>query len=291
MYILASDFCTNTSLLRGIYIAKLGIDIIKVIIPIILIITAMLDLTKAVASEELMKKIGPKLATKIIAALLVFLVPAIISSILNVNGFNGDYQSSSCWSNANMTVIKELQVKQDVERLAALDEAALNAKREASFSSSNDAANKMVAKAVEQIGKDGSLYQYYYKSRRDQPWCAMFTSWVSEESGIYPTFVSKISSSTETLYNYFKTSDDIKWQPSAAKGGSSYEPKPGDYVLFNYQGADRNVSHIGIIETYSDGRFTYIHGNSGGGHPGTTKVSRGSRSLNYTYIVGYASWY
>lgn len=89
-------------------ITVLVVNLIKIAIPIILVIFGMLDLAKAVMSndEKEMKGAQTKLMKRVIYAVLVFLVVSIVQllfSVLNKNSVSGEDVSSciSCFvSNA-----------------------------------------------------------------------------------------------------------------------------------------------------------------------------------------------
>lgn len=295
MYIL--NFCTDPNLLRGLYFIKILIEIIKISAIIILIVTLMIELTKAVMSQELLSKIPSLFKNKAMAAAMVFLIPTIVTTVLTVAGLEGDFKNTSCWINANPATIKELNLAR-IARIKAEEEKIKVVKAKEDYlagtfptgSTSNDLAINMLKIASEQLGNLGTKYQTYYGFNRNTPWCAMFTSWVSEQSKVIPTYVKKASASTVTLYNYYKNSSDIVWRYSQAKGGPSYTPKKGDYIMFKYRDGVP-VSHIGIVESATSSKVTYIHGNTGSGGSSKTTVKRGSYNLNNRYIVGYASWY
>lgn len=86
-----TEFCASISkLLRLVGIVVFGI---KVVVPIILIIVGMLDLTKAVTekNEENIKKAQQALVKKAIAAVCVFLVVTIVGVLMRIVG-SDDYK-------------------------------------------------------------------------------------------------------------------------------------------------------------------------------------------------------
>ncbi len=80
---LLGDFCGDTASIWSI----LGyvVVVIKIVIPLLLIVLGMLDLGKAVVSndEKAMSKSVTSLVKRFVAAVLVFFVPTIISAVFN----------------------------------------------------------------------------------------------------------------------------------------------------------------------------------------------------------------
>ena len=81
------------------------IRVIKIVIPIILIVLATIDMTKVVinADEKTKKEAGSKVVKRIIYAVILFLVPTLISLIFKAVNSNriDDYGSSGSSYNEN----------------------------------------------------------------------------------------------------------------------------------------------------------------------------------------------
>ena len=102
------SICENSNILKIILFIKTLIDIVKFIVPIGLIIMVSLDIGKGVVSgsakpEEILKASGNKL----LAAVIIFLLPTIVNFTLVFVDENTSYES--CWANANNDTIKEYQ--------------------------------------------------------------------------------------------------------------------------------------------------------------------------------------
>ena len=105
-----SDFewCAPGSGLVTLFkIIKIALNAIRLIVPIGLIVMTVLDISKNVINtdeKDSMKKIGNRL----IAAVIVFLVPTIVNIIIGLvdvalgsgAGSNYEYNLSDCWKNA-----------------------------------------------------------------------------------------------------------------------------------------------------------------------------------------------
>ena len=87
----SAGFCANTAdVWQLIGVALL---IFKIVIPIILIILGMIDLGKAVVSsdDKAISKSTKSLAMRIVAAIIIFFIPSIISFVFSIIGtFNDD---------------------------------------------------------------------------------------------------------------------------------------------------------------------------------------------------------
>lgn len=92
------SFCDNATVLQVIFYVKIIIKIICIAVPIILIISMLIEGTKTVSSKE--ADIGDllkKFTAKIIATILIFLIPTFINIIANVASAD---QHSSCLKSA-----------------------------------------------------------------------------------------------------------------------------------------------------------------------------------------------
>lgn len=116
------SICESSSVLKVIYMVKTIITIIKVSVPIMLIISLMIDYARAVINNDELKKSNKKLVSKIIAALLIFLIPTFISLIINIVGTNS--QIKHCLDNANPDSIKvfEENEKEQLEEIKRQEE-------------------------------------------------------------------------------------------------------------------------------------------------------------------------
>lgn len=101
MFILADTYCTGdaTSLLGVFIVIRVALKIIQYVVPIILILLGTIDLVKAVSAgkEEDIKKNQNTLIKRIIMAIIVFIIPLLVSILMGLVG-NGDWRE--CWKNA-----------------------------------------------------------------------------------------------------------------------------------------------------------------------------------------------
>ncbi len=89
--------CADPSVLKSVRIVKIVIDFIKIIVPIILIVSASITLTKAV-SDGNNKKAMQAFIRKAIAAAIIFLIPTFVNLTLRLADRDKEYYS--CLENA-----------------------------------------------------------------------------------------------------------------------------------------------------------------------------------------------
>lgn len=110
------ELCKTPGILRAIYIAGVILEIVTIVIPIIIIITLMMSAGKLIVSgkQDELKGIVPSAVKKIIAGLVVFLIPSILEFAFSLvpeelPSFN------VCIANANMDTIEYYEELQPVE--------------------------------------------------------------------------------------------------------------------------------------------------------------------------------
>ena len=97
--------CTNLG--PVFVIIRVVFSIIQYVIPVVLILLGSIDLVKAVTQgkEEDIKKGQKTLITRAITAVIVFLVPLIVSIIMGLIGSTG---WKDCWNDASDQSISDL---------------------------------------------------------------------------------------------------------------------------------------------------------------------------------------
>ena len=115
------DVCTNYNFLSIMYIFKQMLNVVRVMVPVLIIVLGSFDFFKAVmaSKDEDMAKLKKQFVTRLTAGIMVFLVPTLISFSLNIIGQSEmlDVKIANCFVSANPNKIKELENMADIERL------------------------------------------------------------------------------------------------------------------------------------------------------------------------------
>lgn len=101
------DFCTNPGFLRIFLFAEIVFKIITILVPIIIIITIIMSAFSAVTSgkEDDLKKLLPSAGKKLIAGIVIFLLPSILEFAFSLTGQTFE-DLSTCAANANLETIE-----------------------------------------------------------------------------------------------------------------------------------------------------------------------------------------
>ena len=101
------DLCNDSRFLRVLYLFKVVTRLICIVVPILLIVILMIEVTKAIINSDDSKinELKRKGINRIIAAVVDFLVPTFITLFLNIFNFSG---YSNCIDNLNLERINNL---------------------------------------------------------------------------------------------------------------------------------------------------------------------------------------
>ncbi len=108
------DICTSSGFLQALYILKSIFKIVCLIVPIILIFTITMDAYKLISNPGDIKKVMPVVSKRLIAALIILFIPAIVNLTLNALGQSNDV--SACWNNANPDYIEAARNREKSNR-------------------------------------------------------------------------------------------------------------------------------------------------------------------------------
>ena len=109
--------------------------------------------------------------------------------------------------------------------------------------------------ALSQVGNvGGQPYWSWYGFSSRVEWCACFVSWCANECGYIDAGIIPRFSACTTGEAWFK--ERGQWQ------SSSYEPKSGDIIFFDWQ-SDGKTDHVGIVDRVENGIIYTVEGNSG----------------------------
>ena len=95
-----NGICTNYSILNALSIIFTIIDIVKIVVPLLIIVLGMIDYTKATTSsdEKALQKSTLALLRRLIAGVVVFFVPTIITAFISLlnNATGGNFTIEEC---------------------------------------------------------------------------------------------------------------------------------------------------------------------------------------------------
>ncbi|MDX3110963.1 CHAP domain-containing protein [Nonomuraea angiospora] len=126
-------------------------------------------------------------------------------------------------------------------------------------------------RAAETIARDGGSRADYLNAA----WCAMFVSWVGEQTGARP----QIGWDAWTVAH-------AKWFQANHRFGT--EAKPGAVVFFAWSGSKdlNDINHVGFVEKDNgDGTISTVEGNTGNG-----KVEERVRPKSQVVGYGYPQY-
>lgn len=311
MLALETSACESASFLATLLFIKNIIKIISYIVPAILILLVSIDITKAVIanSDDEIKRTQKLAIKRIIAALIIFFVPIVVEVSFNMLGDAGGTWKV-CYDNASDEVVsglveaenaKLIQKEKDrQEMIRLIKKEGLSAKQ---------AKKKLIEKKRKESGSNGGggqvidianreykIWQSAGGSQRNKmilkyckscgedsknPWCAEFVNYSLIESGTAKKLgLSPFCSANEI---YYRVKNGKAKALTIHKAGGSYVPKPGDMIIFNWDG-DSVQDHIGLVEYVKKSTVHTIEGNNG------DRVVKGNFSLSNGNIEAYISY-
>lgn len=98
--IFGNDTSANDTFLSIIGVVRTVVKVLQILVPIALILWGTIDIGKAVIAgdEKKMKEAQKPFVKRLIAAVIVFLVPFIVSIVM---GYVGSDEWKACWNEAN----------------------------------------------------------------------------------------------------------------------------------------------------------------------------------------------
>ena len=115
-------FCNNLLSVRIVYLFKTFLNIIRFVIPIVLIIKTVIDIYKGIISTDDKQEIIKHIGNRIIASILIFLLPTVISVLISFIGMIGanvtdsETSFSTCYNSMNKNVLKHY-IEEEEKRL------------------------------------------------------------------------------------------------------------------------------------------------------------------------------
>lgn len=293
-----SDYAVASSL-------RLFYDVFKmvsIIVPIILIISVIVSLVKLMINPE-DKKGLPGIYKKGMAALLIFLLPNFITTIVNFyNSSSPDsntvfnvltcFQSSKKTANAITTAIyKEGAGTEKGSGLSGMfgDLSGLKQYTGSGSDVAGEGAQKLINIAIGEIGnnvadKTHEKYAIAMGNPTDWAWCGMFVTWCSNQAGFVDSGIMPSYQHCSVGISFYQGKNEFHL------ASSGYTPKPGDIAFFGNGGND----HTGIVEKVDANYIYTIEGNTSC-EGEATKLCKGSNGVSRKtrprvgWVYGYGS--
>ena len=146
---------------------------------------------------------------------------------------------------------------------------------------------------METTYSDGSwstTYQNWYADtfqggstyfKRWAPWCAIFVCYMMNQCGAQANVDYPATAGCGEMLSWYS-------QKGLYASRGSYTPKKGDLIFFNYTNNTSVTSHVGIVESVSNGKVNTIEGNTTAYNDYRYGVRGFTYSLSNSTIKGYA---
>lgn len=265
---------------------------ICIIVPIILIVFASINTAKLIFNPDDKKGVGG-IAKRIIAAIIIFMVPSFLNIVVHLNNIAGANDGGTTFSvlgcfNASETSAASISAAayQDgagTEKGSGLknmfgDLSGLKNYKSSSSGVAGEGAERLINIAKKEIGNneaDGSYMKYetYMGFDGSDPWCAMFVSWCANEAGFIDSGIIPKYAACSAGVEFFQSKGSFHTE------GSGYTPQPGDIIFFGPGGG----SHTGIVTKASSDNVYTIEGNT------SNSVAERIHPRSTGYVYGYGT--
>lgn len=284
--------CSDYAIASSLNFLYTVFKIVCVIVPIILIVFASINMGKLMINPDDKKGVGG-IFKKIIAAIIVFIIPNFITIIVDFYAIgidsNANYSVIACFNNSETSASAISKAAYEggagTEKGTGLsgmfgDLSGLSKYHGSSGSSgvAGEGAQKLINIAKQEIGNNEKAgthmkYENFGGLSSTDPWCAAFVSWCANEagfinSGIIPKYVA-----CSTGVSWFESKNQFH------REGTGYTPQPGDIVFFGPGGG----SHTGIVVKSDSNNVYTIEGNT------SDMVAERTRPRATGYVYGYGT--
>ena len=190
MSMMILELCDNGDVLNILSYVKVLLLIIRIVVPIILIVSMMINYTRAVASKDsdALAKANRGLVSKSIAAILVFLIPTFVNIIAGISYFDSNMYISCIEKATHENIVAAY--KRDAEKL--IDSATLTLTR-GDFLLAKRAVNKIKDEAEKaSLLKELEQLESYIKIREE-----IYQLGKNYDSETYQKLTAKINAITD----------------------------------------------------------------------------------------------
>lgn len=159
------SICDNLDILRILRIVKTAILLIKIVVPIILIVSCMIEVISIITSNdvEISAKLLKSWVRKVIAALLIFLIPTFINLLADLGSADTN-EIAKCFQNSTNERIEELTIEQAKKYIVQAKESLSNP----DYYVANRMVNKIKTDSVKnELTKELELISSYISMRNE----------------------------------------------------------------------------------------------------------------------------
>ena len=157
------ELCDNGDILSILRIVRIVLQIIRVAVPIILILSLLIGYTRAVGSKEddALHRANKSTVAKVIAAVLVFLIPTFIDLLADIGNFDSN-QYIACFSQATKENINQAYKKEAEKKI----DLALSTLTKGDYLSAVSIVRKIKDESIKaELTKELEEIEYYIKLR------------------------------------------------------------------------------------------------------------------------------
>lgn len=283
--------CSDYAIASTLNLAYKIFKMICIIVPIILIVFATINVSKLMLAPDDKKNNVSNVFKKVMAAIIIFIVPNLINVVINLNNVAGvgtsTFSIASCLNNSETSsksitaaVYKEGAGTEKGSGLSGMfsDLSGLSKYTGSSSGVAGEGAQRLINVAIGELGNNESdgthmKYETYMGFGGSDPWCAMFVSWCANQAGFIDSGIIPKYAACSDGVDFFKGKGSFHLE------GSGYTPQPGDIVFFGPGGS----SHTGIVEKADANNIYTIEGNT------SDMVARRTHARTGSTVYGYGT--
>jgi len=150
------EICEESNFLSVILYIKNIINIIKIVVPIILILMCTIDLAKKVFNDE--EKSTKAIVSRFIAAVTIFFLPSILNLVLELAD-QSKFTETLCWKNANKETIALMAQREKKEEEERQKTQVTQKKEEEEQKKEEKEAEEVIEKAEDQKPSNNLLHE------------------------------------------------------------------------------------------------------------------------------------
>lgn len=261
--VLADGYSYRGKEMNIVYIVGMALLVIRIVVPILLIVTSMIDLTQTMTHSDASISSGlKKLGLKIVIAIIIFLLPSFLAFVLKTTS------KSSLWSEYSSCLSSPSRCKTN------LWEEPTNIQ-----SSSKGGTTVIGPEPGLSDGKEMVEYAMQFKNKDVGTDCSGFVKKVLKkfnhlDSGVASTsgYCDGKSRGSYGMYLYYKKNGQLVWERSSSARTVSEAVQtfpgncqPGDVIFYTYgAGSSVNdcVKHVVIYVGYENGKPMILDSNT-----------------------------